>query len=274
VPKFLAMKEAQAALGEGIRKDALPAVAGLKTAINGLPPSGSAWAYAFDISVNGQVPRLPSAVHGAAPGTGAHQAQQWLASQWAGGPLSGAGITIVGDSPGGGMTPYTEAIINGKYVLDAKTTRKLAEAGLLGNAMSRAFGGEIESPYTLRGSPSRVATGTSIRRPRSTSIGTRAGVTSSTVAGNLSASDASAVDTANIAAAVAEQAVSTAGIAVAAQDSVANNMQIQTAQQVQATQASTDNIVAALERIEQRLAKLPTNNSMYNIMHNSPLTSI
>jgi uncharacterized protein YdaT len=57
---FGVMGEGAAALGDEIRSNALPAVGGLKSQINGLPPSGSAWAYSFTISVKGRVPSLPN----------------------------------------------------------------------------------------------------------------------------------------------------------------------------------------------------------------------
>jgi hypothetical protein len=52
----------------GLQDDVRPATAavgGLKSQLNGLPPSGSAWAYDFQINVSGQVPRLPSVAGGA-----------------------------------------------------------------------------------------------------------------------------------------------------------------------------------------------------------------
>jgi hypothetical protein len=60
VDQFGAMGEGAAALGDEIRSNATPAVGALKSQINGLPPSGSAWAYSFTISVKGRVPSLPN----------------------------------------------------------------------------------------------------------------------------------------------------------------------------------------------------------------------
>lgn len=57
----------------------------------------------------------------------------------AGGFLSPGAWTLVGDKPGGQLTPYSELISPTGYVFDARTTRKLMAAGVLGDFESRAF---------------------------------------------------------------------------------------------------------------------------------------
>jgi hypothetical protein len=54
---FGIMGESAIALGDDIFDTALPAVGGLKSQLNGMPPTGTGWSYWFDISVNGSVPR-------------------------------------------------------------------------------------------------------------------------------------------------------------------------------------------------------------------------
>jgi hypothetical protein len=51
---------AGAEMGQKIAKEATPPVAGLKSNLKALPPSGTSWQYSFQISVSGRVPRLPS----------------------------------------------------------------------------------------------------------------------------------------------------------------------------------------------------------------------
>lgn len=62
---------------------------------------------------------------------------------WGGGQLS-KGWSLVGDRPGGGLTPWSELISPSGYVFDAKTTRKLMESGMISGVSSRALAGELD----------------------------------------------------------------------------------------------------------------------------------
>jgi len=78
--------------------------------------------------------------------------------QGTGGPhvtaMAGGGtlapLTLVGDMPGGILTPYSELII-GNQVVDAKTTRRLFDLGLVGDYVSRAGGGATRGSWTKPG---------------------------------------------------------------------------------------------------------------------------
>lgn len=61
------MADGAAAFEEKIRP-AAAAVGGLKSQLNGLPVSGSAWSYDFVINVSGQVPRIATATYSTAGG--------------------------------------------------------------------------------------------------------------------------------------------------------------------------------------------------------------
>ena len=63
------------------------------------------------------------------------------AARAGGGMLSG--WTLVGDRPGGVLTPYSELISPWGYVYDAKMTKKLIESGAVQTMSSRAQSGEI-----------------------------------------------------------------------------------------------------------------------------------
>lgn len=56
---FGLMGDAASEMGEEINSTATPAVGGLKSQLNGLPPNNSAWQYSFIINVRGRVPSLP-----------------------------------------------------------------------------------------------------------------------------------------------------------------------------------------------------------------------
>jgi polyhydroxyalkanoate synthesis regulator phasin len=249
---FGTMGSAAQRLGDTIRKDALPAVSGLKNQINGLPPTGTGWSYYFDISVSGRVPNLTGqSPYANTYGPGNNGPAIAMAS---GGRLPGSGFTLVGDAPGGAMTPYTEAIING-MVLDAKTTRKLKDAGLLDGARALAGGGFVSDSDT------RTYSSGSTTTTRRASSGTRVGNAAS-VDGGTSSTSADVVTISETAAMVSEQAVSTAGIAVAAQQQNQNQLTQMTAQQTQATLSSGDNTVAAIHELTRQVQRLATRDDM------------
>ncbi len=117
VTKFEAMEKAQADLGAGVRHEALPAISSLNKQITGLPPSGTAWSYAFSISVSGSVPALPQRGSYVGKGHG-YENNPGVDSEFAsGGQLQfGAGWTMVGEggaeliSPTGYVFSHTDSM--------------------------------------------------------------------------------------------------------------------------------------------------------------------
>ncbi len=117
VTKFEAMEKAQADLAAGIRQEALPAVSSLNKQITSLPPSGTAWNYAFAITVSGSVPTLPKRGNYVGKGHG-YENNPGVDSEFAsGGQLQfGAGWTMVGEegaeliSPTGYVFSHTDSM--------------------------------------------------------------------------------------------------------------------------------------------------------------------
>ena len=81
-----------------------------------------------------------------------HEGQQngQITGRALGGMLNMNGWTLVGDRPGGVLTPYSELISPWGYVYDAKMTKKLIESGAVQTMNSRAQSGEIGG-YSSRG---------------------------------------------------------------------------------------------------------------------------
>ena len=134
---FGEMGEGALGLGEDVSSSATPAVAGLKSVINQLS----------DKTVNIDVYIKK---HGSLPGIASQTAQldQFdYHNNWAGGPL-GSDWTVVGDMPGGVWGPHTELISPSGYVFDAKTSRKMKDAGMLGNVQNMYYGGEGPGIFT------------------------------------------------------------------------------------------------------------------------------
>lgn len=145
LPKF---EEEQAKLGQGIRENSLPAVKGLANTLSGMPLTGTSWSYTFNIVTHGSVPRIPK--RGSNTGSGAgYDNNAGVDSEFgtngggnygnSGGQWNG-GWLIVGDAPGGRMTPFTEAISPSGYVYNAEETKVLKNAGVLDGATSLARG--------------------------------------------------------------------------------------------------------------------------------------
>lgn len=85
--------------------------------------------------------------HGKMPGfvTGLHEQDENMEGPLAGGRAGGGMMfsdrpTLVGDMPGGRLTPYSELLLPSGEILDARTTRALFETGLLGGVESAAAG--------------------------------------------------------------------------------------------------------------------------------------
>lgn len=98
--------------------------------------SGEEFEFFVNIYSSGAFPSIPG---GGGSGGGV---QYSLLS--GGGPLTP--VTVVGDAPGGAWTPYTEVII-GNRVFSNEESKSLRDAGLLGSASHRWFGGDIASDY-------------------------------------------------------------------------------------------------------------------------------
>jgi hypothetical protein len=269
--KLLQNKEAALALADALRKNTNPTVAELKRLLSGLPASGTAWAYYFDITVSGRVPNL-SATGMSNPYAniaGAGTTYQGPAIAMAGGGvLQQNQIAIVGDAPGGMLTPYTEAIINGR-VFDARTTRALAAAGILDGARSLA-GGMVPDvdirPYIAAPAPIARRSGT----------GSRVGNSSPNTPGDLApvADGGMVTETVALVSEVAAQAVSTSNAAVAATDAVTSNIQQGTFQTVATQQQTSGEVVGALNDVLRQLKKQPTKDDMYSLFHAGQQLSI
>jgi hypothetical protein len=264
---FGIMADSAEALGDRIFDTALPAVGGLKNQINGMPPSGMSWDYFFNVYTTGKVPSLGQSNLASDYRPGSNGPAQWMAS---GGTLPNKGFAVVGDMPGGGIGPYTEAIINGT-VLDAKTTRALKDAGLLDGARSFAGGGYISDAGQL----GKYVTAPTTTTRRRASSGTRVGNAASVDGGSVATGSISAAEqVSTVAAAVSEEAVSTASAAVAAVSATQQNAQQQTNQTVSAQQQTSDNIIAAIADLTRAVRKQPTKDDMYQLFHAGQQQSI
>lgn len=122
--------------------EAAGGVGATKSQLQGLPPSGSAWEYYFNIITKGRVPNFAGLYANTSTTSAALDdlREDTGGGRWAGGPL-GSGWTVVGDMPGGAWGPYTELVSPSGYVFDAKTSRKIREAGMLGAGMDYAYYG-------------------------------------------------------------------------------------------------------------------------------------
>jgi len=69
----------------------------------------------------------------------------FLTNNYSGGALNSRGWTLVGDSPGGGWTPYAELVSPRGYVYSNKESEAIMKSGLLGNVPTRYIGGILES---------------------------------------------------------------------------------------------------------------------------------
>lgn len=129
----------------------------------------------------------------------------------AGGFLSPGVWTLVGDKPGGQLTPYSELISPTGYVFDARTTRKLMAAGVLGDFESRAFTDDsyVSSPLSGISRPKLTTPKSKGRRAGSTGGGTSASVALSSGASSGEPVVAAAVEIASSAEAAVEQSAQT-----------------------------------------------------------------
>jgi hypothetical protein len=201
-----------------------------------------------------------------------------------GGPLF-PGVTLVGDAPGGGMTPYTEAIVNG-YVIDAQTTRKLYEAGLLEGATSRRVGGDLFGTGVFTGGGSggtsqvssigvrRFNAGATSSSDTMVRAGSPAGDTGGVGTSEVVTTSEIAADTASLAATVAEQAVNTSSMVVAAQSTMQQNMQSQTNQTTQTQERTSENINAEIRELQRLIRKQATKDDLYALFHSGQQQSI
>lgn len=183
-------------------------------------------------------------------GTGQNAATVWMNAnkKWTGGPLTGD-VTLVGDAPGGGMTPYTEAIIDG-YVFDAQTTRKLYEAGLLNTAVGMRSGGEMGGGTT----GGYTYGGRTQRQPKPSKRESRMTLRSAPMNGSV---EGEAVDANTIGAMVQASQQQ-------AEEKTAQNFKQASQQTTQTQKETSGEIVAAIERQTALIARLPTRSDAYS----------
>jgi hypothetical protein len=135
---FGIMEESAGALGDTINKTALPAVAGLKSAINGLPPTGTSWSYDFFINVNGRVPQLATATYstGAGYNTTVHPGG---GGRQTGGQVYAGNPYMVGE---GGAEPFVPSQ-SGRILGHAESLHALTLAGGKGGNSTNVFYGTV-----------------------------------------------------------------------------------------------------------------------------------
>jgi hypothetical protein len=135
---FGVMEESAGALGDTINKTALPAVAGLKSAINGLPPTGTSWSYDFFINVNGRVPQLATATYstGAGYNTTVHPGG---GGRQTGGQVYAGNPYMVGE---GGAEPFVPSQ-SGRILGHAESLHALTLAGGRGGNSTNVFYGTV-----------------------------------------------------------------------------------------------------------------------------------
>jgi hypothetical protein len=235
---------AQARLGAGIRKDAEPAAAGLAHALTSIPRYVSSYVEVFinTIKTTSTMPSTGNAIADLVNQGVPPSVAQSLTQQWAGGPL-GQGFTLVGDSPGGGFTPYTEAIF-GDYVFNAEQTRALKEAGLLGDAYAMAGGGTTgggtKTHHSVRsGAGTKGGKGGSIKSGRG-SKGGRGGRGSRSGSVSAAALDEPAIEAAAVA---AEEAATVAASSLVVAQDVSNAVQQSAQTTAAATMEGSNNMV-------------------------------
>jgi hypothetical protein len=106
------------------------------TALDGVTATAT-----INIIVNGSVPNIRQN-----PSYNPNQPGHGFGSLASGGML-GKEWSIVGDAPGGAWTPYTEIITPTGYVLDSRTSKRLKDAGVLGDAQAFMTGGTYDPGY-------------------------------------------------------------------------------------------------------------------------------
>lgn len=211
ITKLEAMEAAQAGLGSGIQHEALPAVSSLNKQITSLPPSGTAWSYAFDISVSGSVPVLPKRGSYVGKGHG-YENNAGVDSEFAsGGQMQfGAGWTMVGEEG-------FELISPSGYVFSNAESRALMASGMLPEYERKAAGpvGENSGDWGYYSGEGPVVQ--AARRKK------RSGSSPPTMSGSNQSSDQSTAEVVAPLAASTEAAVQSA--AVAQQQQVAEGIQ-------------------------------------------------
>jgi hypothetical protein len=281
---FGQLKGAASELGQTVAKTAVPPVAQLKRDLSGMPKSGTSWSYLFDIQVSGRVPNLPGrqqAPTDQRPGQiTPHQ------NMWTGGQLDSNALTVVGDAPGGRLTPYSEVIYKG-HVFDAETTRKMSESGMLDGARSLAGGTGVGRGGTIGTVVGGTGTLPKARKRTATAIttkGTIGAMYSDSSSGSMATDPATATDVSNasqaaeIAASVAADmtsaAVDVSSQAVAQTASIESNLQIQTAQITASQSQTADALAAELQEVQRLLRRQPTRDDMYALWHSGQQQSI
>jgi hypothetical protein len=201
---FEMMGAGASGMGDVIRSDATPAVSELVGVTDALPPSGTKWDYEFNISVNGQVPNLPSDNNFGDPD------DDIMGGRAAGGPLY-KGWTLVGERG-------YELISPSGYVYPHGQSAKMMEGGFRAG-QARMFGGDIETPGQLIGGGGWESQGDQRRRRRRDGGG--APITSTTPETESAAANMAA-DTADFITPALNQQASAMTAAVSAQITGAN----------------------------------------------------
>jgi hypothetical protein len=150
---FEMMGSGASGMGDVIRSDATPAVSELVGVTDALPPSGTKWDYEFNISVNGQVPNLPSDNNN----NFGDPDDNLLGGRAAGGPLY-KGWTLVGERG-------YELISPSGYVHPHEQSKKMLDGGFR-PGKGLMFGGDIETPGQLIGGGGYETQGQQRRRRR------------------------------------------------------------------------------------------------------------
>lgn len=212
--------------------------------LNQLPASGTIWRFGIIIDTKGSVPNLPT---GAYVTTGTPGTAHGSKNRASGGPLNRSGWTVVGDAPGGGYTPYTEAISPGGMVYSASDTKALRAMGVLDGARMHSTTDWLDIYQAGQGGGATPAPGGLHPSLQGSATTGRAG---SSGGGTLSAAVANAtVEAVALAAPAVQQSVTAA---VSAQINDALN------RQMQATQAIIGKTITA--KLDELIGVMVSNN--------------
>lgn len=201
---------------------------------------------AFDFYVNihtaGAFPSLPVTMGGG--GAGAPGGGPAYVAEAAGGQMQAGAWHLVGDAPGGALTPYSELISPSGYVFPADVTKHLLSSGLLGNVISRVAGGNILLDGVTNVTPTNFTNFGGTTFNQSSSNSGNSSVSSSVVTAEVNQAASAAQTTAIMA--------ETAAAAVQTSASVQQSSAMQTQQLVSAITVNQSQI-ADLQRETNRL---------------------
>ncbi|OGO28792.1 MAG: hypothetical protein A2W33_04520 [Chloroflexi bacterium RBG_16_52_11] len=181
-------------------------------------------------------------------------AQQIINSDAAGGALRGGEWTLVGDAPGGRLTPYSELITPSGYVLDAKTTRQLFASGIIDEFRSMAL--TEGAGYSTPSSSGISSSGTPQLSGGRRKINPGGSVSTISLSTSSTGETAAAAEAAVTAVDVAQEATAVAAQSLTAAESISQNVQQSGKQTVAAQYESSGQIVDALGVTNRLLNKL------------------